>query len=125
MDKKDGKIFLLLSTVGHFSLFPLLFPVQLIFIKVLLLLLYTSYAFYVQYKIHLVSTCRYSLPLLNIVETLYIYGLGVVFLYENVIHSLLGLNSKLPFLPLMLNSFYCGLGVVYCWAKYYLLLLRS
>ncbi|XP_066248706.1 dolichyl pyrophosphate Glc1Man9GlcNAc2 alpha-1,3-glucosyltransferase [Euwallacea similis] len=125
LNQRDAKIFLMLATIGHYSLFPLLFPVSLIFVKILLLILYTSYAFYVEYKIHLASACRYSLPLLNIAESLYLLGLTLVFFYENVIHKLSGLDSKLPFLPLMLTSFYCSLGVVYCWARYYFQLLHD
>lgn len=117
----DAKIFLILSTVGHYSLFPLLFPPSLIFVKVLLMLLYTSYSFYSLYKIHLSNLhSKYTLPMLSIFESLYILGLSGVFLYENVVHKMLGLESKLPFLPLMLTSFYCAVGVIYCWGRYYI-----
>lgn len=118
-------MFLILSTVGHYSLFPLLFPAALIFVKVLLMLLFTSYAFYSLHKIHLARITRFALPLLNIWESLYLYGLTGVFLYENLLHKALGLQPKLPFLPLMLTSTYCSLGVVYCWGMYYVNFLRQ
>ncbi|KAH1026420.1 probable dolichyl pyrophosphate Glc1Man9GlcNAc2 alpha-1,3-glucosyltransferase [Dendroctonus ponderosae] len=121
----DARMFLILSTVGHYSLFPLLFPAALIFVKVLLMLLFTSYAFYSLHKIHLARITRFALPLLNIWESLYLYGLTCVFLYENLLHKALGLQTKLPFLPLLLTSTYCSLGVVYCWGMYYLDFLRQ
>nr|CAH7718180.1 unnamed protein product [Callosobruchus chinensis] len=66
METADGKTFLFLSTVGHYSLFPLLFPASLLLIKVLLLLLYTVYAFHSLYKMYPLAICRYSNVLLTI-----------------------------------------------------------
>ncbi|KAL1509911.1 hypothetical protein ABEB36_004575 [Hypothenemus hampei] len=127
LNQKDAKIFLILSTLGHYSLFPLLYPASLTFVKVLVLLLYACYAFYSLQKIHQVnkSNCSYTLPLLHFIETVYLLGLVAVFLYENLIHKLLGFEKKFPFLPLMFTSFYCSLGVIYCWAKYYLYFLKK
>nr|CAI5828151.1 unnamed protein product [Callosobruchus analis] len=125
METADGKTFLFLSTVGHYSLFPLLFPASLLLIKVLLLLLYTVYAFHSLYKMYPLSICRYSLPLLNPLESTYLLGLGAVFIYENGVHQLLGLDKNFPFLPLMVTSAYCSLGVIYAWASYYVYFLKS
>ncbi|CAH1971281.1 unnamed protein product [Acanthoscelides obtectus] len=125
METVDGKTFLFLSTVGHYSLFPLLFPPYLLLIKVLLLLLYTVYAFHSLYKMYPLAICRFSLPLLNPAESIYLLGLAAVFLYENVVHPALGLQNKFPFLPLMLTSAYCSLGVIYAWATYYVYFLKS
>jgi alpha-1,3-glucosyltransferase len=63
--------------------------------------------------------CSLYLPLLNGLESVYLLGLFPLFVFENVIHPLLGLNTRLPFLPLMLTSVYCAVGVLYFWLKYY------
>lgn len=124
MERVDAKMFLILSTVGHYSLFPLLFPPSLLLVKVLLLLLYCLYAFHSLYKIYPLAICKYSLPLLCPVESLYLLGLSLIFLYENVIHNVLGLSQKLPFLPLLITSVYCSFGVMYCWFRYYVYFLK-
>ncbi|KAG5882902.1 hypothetical protein JTB14_020170 [Gonioctena quinquepunctata] len=124
MESKDAKHFLIISTVGHYSLFPLLYPPSLLPVKVFLLLLYTLYAFHSLYTMYPVPICQFTLPLLNTFESVYIIGLVGVFFYENVIHSLLGLHSRLPFLPLMITSVYCAVGVVYSWASYYVYFLK-
>lgn len=115
----DAKIFLILATVGHYSLLPLLYPNSLLVIKVLLLVLHSFYAFHSLSKIYPLAFCKYSLPLLASIESLYLLGLIAVFLYEHVIHNFLGFDEILPFLPLMLTSLYCSVGVVYCWLRYY------
>lgn len=121
----DAKVFLLLSTVGHYSLFPLLFPTSLITIKVLLLLTHTIYAFQSLYSLCPMIMVKSTLPLLNYGESLYVLGLLPLFFYDNVIHMALGLNKSLPFLPLMMTSVYCSVGVVYCWIRYYVHFLRK
>ncbi|CAH1107172.1 unnamed protein product [Psylliodes chrysocephalus] len=123
----DAKIFLILSTVGHYSLFPLLFVNSLLLVKVLLLLLYTLYSFHSLSTLHtqVSPVYRFSLPLLNSIESFYLMGLIGIFLYENVVHVCLGLNNKLPFLPLMITSVYCSIGVVYCYIYYYREFMKS
>ncbi|KAJ8950475.1 hypothetical protein NQ314_007862 [Rhamnusium bicolor] len=124
METTDARMFLLLSTVGHYSLFPLLYPLSLLSVKVLLLLLYSVYAFHSLYKMYPLSICSYTLPLLSPLESIYVLGLGAIFLYENVIHHLLGLHSQLPFLPLMITSVYCAIGIIYSWVSYYIYFLK-
>lgn len=121
----DAKVFLLLSTVGHYSLFPLLFPPSLLAMKVLLLLTYTIYAFQSLSSLCPLLIGKCTLPLLNYGESLYVLGLIPLFIYDNVIHNGLGLNKSLPFLPLMLTSVYCSVGVIYCWLRYYVYFIRK
>lgn len=120
LEKMDAKIFLFLSTVGHFSLFPLIFPQELVFVKLLLFLIYTSYCFYSVCQLYPFQLDKCTLPLLNCLETLYLLGLLLIFFYDNFIHSLLGLSVKLPFLPLLITSVYCSMGVIYSYVQYYL-----
>lgn len=114
----DAKVFVLLCTVGHYSLFPLLFPSSLLAIKVLLLILHSTYVFQSLASMFPLQICKYNLPLLNTFESVYTLGLSIIFLYDNV-HSLFSFLNRFPFLPLMLTSVYCSLGVIYCWLRYY------
>ncbi|XP_071502499.1 dolichyl pyrophosphate Glc1Man9GlcNAc2 alpha-1,3-glucosyltransferase-like [Diadema antillarum] len=119
---KDAQVFLILSTVGHFSLFPLLFTAAETPIKVALMIAYTSFTFVAMETCHRSLVVSYSLPhfsLLNPVETLYIVGLVPLFLYCELVHYALGLSQKLAFLPLLLMSVYCSVGVLYSWLCLY------
>lgn len=125
IESGDARIFLLLSTVGHYSLFPLLYPSNLLLIKVLLLTLHSAYAFHSLSKIYPLAVCKYSFPMLSVPESLLVLGLVPLFFYENVIHKLCGFDNRWPFLPLMMTSVYCSIGVIYCWIKYYCYFLKS
>lgn len=123
----DGKQFLILTTVGNYSLFPLLFPKNLFAIKFFILLTHVALAFvnvrtlYEPAKVKGGRRVRVlRLPMLRQMESLYLYGLIVLCVYENGIHVIWGLDKTLPFLPLMLTSVYCSLGVIYVWLRYYL-----
>lgn len=122
----DGRLFLILSTVGHYSLFPLLYPKNLLSIKLFMLFTHCAIGFstipflYIPTKLKSNKRRRYlRLPLLRRRETLYLYGLLFLCIYENMIHPACGFNKTLPFLPLMLTSVYCALGVIYFWISYY------
>ncbi|XP_013421845.1 probable dolichyl pyrophosphate Glc1Man9GlcNAc2 alpha-1,3-glucosyltransferase isoform X2 [Lingula anatina] len=117
--KRDGQLFLFLATTGHFSLFPLLFTIAETPIKIILMLVYTIFAFTSLGEIFGLPRRGLCLPLLSIPESLYILGLIPVQLYCSVGHSLLRLDEKLPFIPLMLTSAYCALGVTYSWLRFY------
>ncbi|XP_069134127.1 dolichyl pyrophosphate Glc1Man9GlcNAc2 alpha-1,3-glucosyltransferase-like [Argopecten irradians] len=114
--KKDAQLFLILSTVGHYSLFPLLFTPAESVIKVALVLIFTLYAF-----TSLGNVYRFPwtipLPLLSKLESVYVLGIVPLELFNSLGHPLL--FRRLPFLPLMLTSVYCAIGVTYCWLKFY------
>lgn len=103
-----------MSIVTNYSLLPLLFTPELLIIKLSLFLLYAMFTIYCTSKIY-----KNWETLLPIYEQGYILGFIVVFVYENFIQYLFGLNVKMPFLPLLLTSFYCSLGVIYFWVRYY------
>ncbi|KAH9640977.1 hypothetical protein HF086_015073 [Spodoptera exigua] len=122
----DGKQFLILTTVGNYSLFPLLYPKNLFSIKFFILLTHVALAFvnirtlYEPAKVKGGRRIRVlRLPMLRQIESLYLYGLIVLCVYDNAIHGLWGLDKTLPFLPLMLTSVYCSIGVIYVWLCYY------
>ncbi|XP_071786601.1 dolichyl pyrophosphate Glc1Man9GlcNAc2 alpha-1,3-glucosyltransferase-like [Asterias amurensis] len=119
---KDAQVFLIVSTVGHYSLFPLLFTQNETPIKVCLMLAFTIFTFISTTNIH-----RYSaksafllphLPHLSPVESLYLLGLVPLFIYKNLIHDMVPALQRYEFLPLMLTSAYCALGVGYAWLKF-------
>jgi alpha-1,3-glucosyltransferase len=112
LDKTDAKAAFFLGIVGHYSLFPLLFTVELTLVKTYLFLAYTSLALYGLRSLHQDLS-------LNLLVKLYVFGLGCVFVYENVVHKVLNLDERFPFLPLMLTSVYCGFGVFMFWLVYY------
>ncbi|KAJ0179334.1 hypothetical protein K1T71_005046 [Dendrolimus kikuchii] len=113
----DGRLFLILSTVGYYSLFPLLYPKNLLSIKIFMLLTHCAIAFGSIPRLYEPPKTKgpkrrrvFRLPMLNRLESLYIYGLIVLCIYENVLHSAWGLEKSLPFLPLMITSVYCSVG---------------
>lgn len=130
LDYEDGKMFLLLSTVGHYSIFPLLYPKDLLPVKLFMLLTYAAVGFH--YIPNLFEPSRkvgrrksvLRLPMLNRSENLYILGLLGLLIYENIIHSYIGWQKTLPFFPLMLTSVYCSVGVMYFWLRYYIYFLK-
>ncbi|XP_052794947.1 probable dolichyl pyrophosphate Glc1Man9GlcNAc2 alpha-1,3-glucosyltransferase [Mya arenaria] len=118
--KTDASLFLVMSTVGHYSLFPLLFTQCETPIKIGLLLLTTIYAFSSFSNMYKASGGPTRLPLLSFIETLYLLGLLPLEVYTSLVHPLIGLSQPLPFLPLLLTSVYTSVGVTYCWFRFYL-----
>ncbi|XP_060551291.1 probable dolichyl pyrophosphate Glc1Man9GlcNAc2 alpha-1,3-glucosyltransferase [Ruditapes philippinarum] len=123
--KKDAQIYLIMSTIGHYSLFPLLFTQFETPIKICLLAFTSLYAFTGIANIFRLPWSYTSLPLLSTLESLYIVGIVPLELYNSVIHHCLGLTYKLSFLPLLLTSIYCAIGITYCWLKFYWITLHD
>ncbi|XP_061484979.1 probable dolichyl pyrophosphate Glc1Man9GlcNAc2 alpha-1,3-glucosyltransferase isoform X6 [Rhineura floridana] len=111
---RDAGVYLVLSTTGHLSLFPLLFTVPELPIKILLMLLFTVYSFS-----SLKAVFRKEGPLLNWLETIYLIGLIPVEIVCEIVLPFTSWILKFPFLPLLLTSVYCALGVMYAWLKLY------
>lgn len=112
--RQEASLYLLLSTTGHFSLFPLLFQARELPTK---LLLHTSHTL-------LASQVLPHAPL-HPLDKLYLALALPVFIYTEFLHALLGLQAALPFLPLLLYSIYCSLGIVTTYLRFYVLFLRS
>uniref|UniRef100_A0A8B9VZJ8 Alpha-1,3-glucosyltransferase n=1 Tax=Anas zonorhyncha TaxID=75864 RepID=A0A8B9VZJ8_9AVES len=117
---KDAGIYLILTTTGHFSLFPLLFTAPELPIKILLMLLFTVYSFS-----SLKSLFRRDRPLLNWLETIYLIQLVPLEIFCEIIFPLTSWKLQLPFVPLLLTSVYCALGVTYAWLKLYISVLTE
>lgn len=101
--------------VANYSLLPLLFTPELIFIKISLFLFYISFTLYCASKIHSIDWET----LLPLHEKLYIIGFIFLFFYENFLQHIFGLATRFEFLPLLFTSVYCSLGITYFWLKYY------
>uniref|UniRef100_A0A2K6LHU0 Alpha-1,3-glucosyltransferase n=1 Tax=Rhinopithecus bieti TaxID=61621 RepID=A0A2K6LHU0_RHIBE len=108
----DASIFLILTTTGHYSLFPLLFTAPELPIKILLMLLFTIYS---------ISSLKtlFRKPLFNWMETFYLLGLGPLEVCCEFVFPFTSWKVKYPFLPLLLTSVYCAVGITYAWFKLY------
>ncbi|XP_021782044.2 probable dolichyl pyrophosphate Glc1Man9GlcNAc2 alpha-1,3-glucosyltransferase isoform X1 [Papio anubis] len=110
----DASIFLILTTTGHYSLFPLLFTAPELPIKILLMLLFTIYSIS-----SLKTLFRKEKPLFNWMETFYLLGLGPLEVCCEFVFPFTSWKVKYPFLPLLLTSVYCAVGITYAWLKLY------
>ncbi|XP_043731466.1 probable dolichyl pyrophosphate Glc1Man9GlcNAc2 alpha-1,3-glucosyltransferase isoform X3 [Cervus elaphus] len=116
----DASIFLILTTTGHYSLFPLLFTAPELPIKILLMLLFTIYSIS-----SLKTLFRKEKPLFNWMETFYLLGLGPLEVFCEFVFPFTSWNLKYPFIPLLLTSVYCAVGITYAWFKLYVSVLTD
>ena len=114
--EKDAQIFLFLQTVGHYSLFPLLFTPFESVIKICLLLFYTVFAFSIFSQVY--PSKHKLIPCVSKLESYYLLGLIVVEL-ACIFFPLLGITKHLEFLPLMIISTYCAIGISWTWLSLY------
>lgn len=117
IDKFEARQLLLLTIVANYSLFPLLFPHNLLWIKAGLYLVYLGVIVYATHNLYRMKSPR---DYLLTHELLYSGGFIGLFLFENCLQFTLQLDQRFPFLPLLLTSVYCSVGITYFWLKYYL-----
>lgn len=119
--KEEARIYLLLSTIGYFSLFPLLFRPFELPTKTLIFLTHCAYSFGSIATLYREQTCTkfYRFPLLNNAESLYVFNFLPIYLFDNVLMNMFGLKERYPFLNLLMISLYCSLGVLYCYVRYF------
>ncbi|XP_061754722.1 probable dolichyl pyrophosphate Glc1Man9GlcNAc2 alpha-1,3-glucosyltransferase isoform X2 [Nerophis ophidion] len=117
-NREDAGIFLVLTTTGHYSLFPLLFTPAELPIKFALMLTFTIFSFTALGRLHSQQS------LLHPLEVAYLSGLVAVAITCELIFPLSPWQQKLPFLPLLLTSVYTSLGVCYSFFRLYASLLR-
>ncbi|XP_041835367.1 probable dolichyl pyrophosphate Glc1Man9GlcNAc2 alpha-1,3-glucosyltransferase isoform X2 [Melanotaenia boesemani] len=118
--REDAGIFLILTTAGHYSLFPLIFTPPELPIKVCLMLIFTIFSFSALKKLHSGQG-----SLLHPLEVIYLLGLVAMAIACEVVFPLLPWQQKLPFLPLLATSVYCSLGICYSFLRLYASLLRA
>lgn len=118
-NEKDAKYAFLLCAAGYWSLFPLLFHLDLLVLR------YAMYLGYMTFMLTQIFRFYVKPFYLNSFETLYLIGLLTVLpIYEHIVAPLTGLNVRLPFLKLLLTSLYCCVGVCYVYIRYYIFVLR-
>ncbi|GFS94751.1 probable dolichyl pyrophosphate Glc1Man9GlcNAc2 alpha-1,3-glucosyltransferase [Nephila pilipes] len=118
--KEEAQLYIFLSIVGHFSLFPLLHLEGETPLKILLLLLHVVYMLSSLSQLH-----RFKELIIPDEEAIYLCGLVVLQFFYSFGAKVLGIEEKLPFLPLMLISTYCAIGVLYAWIKYCFISLKN
>lgn len=118
--REDAGTFLLLTTTGHYSLFPLIFTPAELPIKVVLMLLFVIFSFTALKKLHSGQG-----SLLHPLESVYLLGLVPVAIACEIIFPLSPWQQRLPFLPLLVTSVYCSVGVCYSFLRLYVSLLRQ
>lgn len=114
--KASSKHFFILNTIGSYSIFPLLKDPAETPIKVLLLLIYTLYAFEALSSFH--SNLKPSFKLLNFFEASYLFGLLFIQFYTSFADILFAaFHDRLPFFYLLWTSVYCAIGVLITWLR--------
>jgi len=108
-DRMAG-LYMFLTTIGTYSLFPLLTEPQEYLIKVFLLLTYLIIAVpWLMREGVLSRTAGHSK-----LEKIYLMGIVPVELYCSFGHGMV-FKDRWPFIPLMLISVYSAIGIVYAW----------
>ncbi|OZJ04501.1 hypothetical protein BZG36_02251 [Bifiguratus adelaidae] len=105
------RLFSILSIVGCYSLFPLLFTLPEYPIKSLVLALWTLVI--LPMLAHSMNTTVTAV--LTTLDKIYLAGLIPVHLYTSIGHYLLFGTHRLEFLPLMIISYYTAIGVCWGW----------
>lgn len=111
-DYRYARLFIIFSTIGHFSLFPLFFTAFESPIKYLVVGVYEGFTIYGLSNIFKINGV---FPFLRLHEAALLLFLLPMEIYCSGLHFYMGFNAKAPFLPLMVTSVYCAIGVVYCW----------
>lgn len=112
----DSSMFLLMSIIGYYSLFPLLYHQQETLIK---LLLYVIYMLLVSITLSVYHTEQQHKRRIafhgffNHVELFYICGFLPLYLFTALVCPVF--LSHYAFLPLFCTSVYCALGMCYAW----------
>ncbi|XP_034667825.1 probable dolichyl pyrophosphate Glc1Man9GlcNAc2 alpha-1,3-glucosyltransferase [Drosophila subobscura] len=114
VNREDARHAYVLSTAAYFSLFPLLYDVDLYVPRYSLYLSYIAMLYGQLYRMFA------GFKGFHWLEWTYMLGFTAIPLYEHVLSPLLGLDKRLPFMPLLLTSTYAALGVVYFFGRYYM-----
>ena len=125
---RDARLFLLMSVVCHFSLFPLLHEPREGPTKLLLLLLHAALSYGALHVVTLWSQRQRGVERTGVrlgPGAWVLFGaLCLVYLFEAVVHPLLFREPgsgrlRLPFLPLLLYSVVCAVAMLALWVMLY------
>ena len=109
-DSESARDYFFLSVHGTYSLFPLLFEIRELPVKVCILLMVHSFMYLLLKKIHVNFQ-------IGTFEKMYMSGLAVHFILVEVVLPLF--LPSLQFLPLLLYSGYCSIGIMYSFIRVY------
>lgn len=142
----ERRMFVFLTTIANFSLFPLLFRDEETLVKVALHCFYITCSVYCQNivesncyksKPKVFTTNRkgkalqhsntakevkvFNLPLVKTLENVYLAGSIAIFIFPYLMEFVMDKTQlkKYTFLPLLNYSIYCALGNIYLFSKYY------
>eukprot|EP01122_Echinamoeba_exundans_P005624 TRINITY_DN15776_c0_g1_i1.p1 TRINITY_DN15776_c0_g1~~TRINITY_DN15776_c0_g1_i1.p1 ORF type:complete len:519 (-),score=51.46 TRINITY_DN15776_c0_g1_i1:79-1635(-) len=111
------RMFVLMATVGHYGLFPLLFNSTETPIKIFLLLGHTTLS---------ITMLQASWKDFSFIDKMMLVGLIPVQAFYSLLHPwILGKNPKYDFLPLLVVSVYCAAVLVLLWIQYAVGILRN
>ena len=122
----DTSLFLWISIIGYYSLFPLLFRPEETLIKILLYLIYFILVYVILKSYHNEQQHKRRIAFHSFfqydLEVLYLIGLAPLYVFTSLICPLF--LARFQFLPLFCTSVYCSIGMCYAWwlcyrANYY------
>ena len=116
-DENHARFYYILSCIGSFSLFPLLFKPAELITKVTIAVSYAIIAPLLLKKLLKIQTLKSTQ-----IEVLYLKGLAVAFCLTTYIEFTN--KSQYEFMPLMVTSVYSAIGVFYIWVQLYQLFLK-
>ncbi|KAN0025914.1 hypothetical protein ACTFIU_001678 [Dictyostelium citrinum] len=144
VNNKFSKLYFLLSTIGHYSLFPLLFQVEEIPTRILILVTYTLlvYLSFISSSSNINHNnndkknnnnnsnskqrkCSFSLGLYWFEKT-YLFGIILLEIFNVFIHPVfLAHIERFSFVSLMLTSVYTSIGIIYCYLFTFKLIFKN
>jgi alpha-1,3-glucosyltransferase len=107
------RAFVFVSAAGHYALFPLLYNMQEVPLRIALLLVWMAVVYPYFYRVH-----QSKAELFSKIEWTYLIGFLPLEVYHVVGHALV-FGQALPFLPLLLISVYSAVGILYAWVLLY------
>lgn len=116
----DTSLFIQLSTIANYSLFPLLYQSAETPIKVVLFSVYTVIAVVILHDYHCQQQRKRRIAfhgLLSLGQRLYLTGIGPLFFFTDFVCPVM--FPRYEFAPLMLTSVYCAAGMMHSWSKCY------
>lgn len=150
-DRTSARLFLRMSTLGHFGLLPLLHKPTELLLKILLHSCYLVLSITLLEKIHHTKSLSSSgicsmleeenigsapscpLPVQSdldtgpLLKTWDKIGLGMmafILLYTESLHFVIFGHDKMEFLPLLITSVFCAVGLIMCWFQCGLVMLH-
>ncbi|XP_074593424.1 ALG6/ALG8 family glucosyltransferase xit [Brevipalpus obovatus] len=120
----DANIYILLSTLGTFSFFPLLIKEAETPTKICLLIIYGMYTYQSLSKLHgLTGNNGTKNRPVHMIELIYLTGIPVLQFLHSFGAYFSDTLARMEFLPLLLISTYCAFGMTFLFIKSYLLTL--